>query len=304
MAIYLGIDGGGSKTACAVADEVQLLATASAGPSTVVRVGEERAREGLQAAIRAACHAAGVDAASVTRTCVGVAGASVPTVRGAVERIVGECVGGEVQVVGDMEVAMEAALGAAPGVMVIAGTGSIAFARNGEGRTARAGGWGYAISDEGSGHWIGRRAVSAVMRAADEGRAGTLEHEVCRAWQINSRSDLVKEGNRMPPPDFSQLLPAVLAAGKAGDPDAIGVLTDAGTELARLAAIVTQQLWPAECWVRMALAGGVFRHSNLVRQVFYYELRKQRPNSAVSFAVADPVVGALALARRGAGSRP
>ena len=60
-------------------------------------------------------------------------------------------------------IALEAAFGSGPGVIVIAGTGSIAYGRNREGQTARAGGWGFAISDEGSGHWIGRTAVAAAI---------------------------------------------------------------------------------------------------------------------------------------------
>ena len=65
-------------------------------------------------------------------------------------------------------IALEAAFGSGPGVIVIAGTGSIAYGRNREGQTARAGGWGFAISDEGSGHWIGRTAVAAAIGAWDE----------------------------------------------------------------------------------------------------------------------------------------
>ncbi len=300
MPIYLGIDGGGSKTACAVGDDTGVLATATTGGSNLLRLGEARARAALQAAVRVACSAAGVNAGQVTHTCVGVAGASVPQVRETVAQIVGECVTGTVQVVADIEVAIEAALGGTAGIITIAGTGSVAFGRNAEGCVARAGGWGHAISDEGSGHWIGRRAVAAVMRAADEGETTTLEQAILAAWQLGSRAELVKTANAIPPPDFAGLLPAVVDCARAGDAGAAQVLAEAGAELARLATLVARRLWLPQQWVRVALAGGVLRHSATVRHAFHHALRTRRPNVAVSFSVTQPVMGALAMARRAA----
>ena len=164
---FLGIDGGGTKTTCAVGDESQLLAAATAGPSNIVRVGEGKARESLQQCVRQACVAAGIVPEEVSRTCVGGAGAARPELAEIVRRSLAEILPTPVDVVGDMQIALEAAFNTGPGVVVNAGTGSFAYGRNGQGRTARAGGWGFAIGDEGSAHWIGRAAVSAVLRAAD-----------------------------------------------------------------------------------------------------------------------------------------
>ncbi len=177
MAYYLGIDGGGSKTTCAVGDETSLLATVTVDASNITRVGEAGARDALQRAIREACRAANISPQQVLRACIGAAGAGRTEIAGIVRDIVAEIISGEIEVVGDMEIALRAAFGGGPGVIVIAGTGSIAFGRDAQGRTARAGGWGFAVSDEGSAHWIGRAAVSAVLRAADEAGDDQAEHD-------------------------------------------------------------------------------------------------------------------------------
>ncbi len=165
MAFYLGIDGGGTKTRCALGDETTTLASAVAGGSNVIRVGEAQAREALQSAVREVCAAARIDPTRIGRVCIGAAGAARPEVAGKIQRIIAELTPASIEVVGDTLIALEAAFGTGSGVIAIAGTGSIAYGRDATGRTCRAGGWGYAISDEGSGHWIGQRAVSAIVRA-------------------------------------------------------------------------------------------------------------------------------------------
>src|SRR5215471_12062865 len=168
MPYYLGIDGGGTKTTCAVGDDTQLLATATTGPSNIVRVGETRARESLIQSVHHACGAAGVAIEDVSRSCVGGSGAGRRDLAATVRRILAEILPTPIDIVGDMEIALEAAFGLGPGVVVIAGTGSIAYGRDQHGITARAGGWGFAIGDEGSAHWIGRELLKAVLRAADD----------------------------------------------------------------------------------------------------------------------------------------
>jgi N-acetylglucosamine kinase-like BadF-type ATPase len=111
--------------------------------------------------------------------------------------------------------------------------------------------------------------------------------------------DLIRVANATPPPDFSSLLPPVLSAADAGDALARTVLTQAGAELAGVAKIVIGRLFPREPNVPVAMSGGVFRNSALVRQVFYNSLRSEYPNAKVSSAVIEPVKGALDLARQG-----
>ncbi|MBZ5703991.1 MAG: hypothetical protein LAN63_01420 [Acidobacteriia bacterium] len=300
MAIFLGIDGGGSKTSCAIGDEASLLGSGTAGGSNVIRVGEERAREALSAAIRQACTVANVTPAQVQRACVGMAGAARPEISEVVRRLVAEIISAEIEVVGDMVIALEAAFGGGPGVVVIAGTGSIAYGQDSAGQSARAGGWGFAISDEGSGHWIGRSAIAAALRAFDEAPAGNspLFAAMMRFWRVETREQFVLVANGSPPPDFAALLSIVLSAADAGDPLARTVLTQAGAELAAIAKIVIRRLFPEADTVPVAMSGGVFRNSALVRQVFYNSLRSEYPKATITPTVIDPVRGALELARK------
>lgn len=305
MPYFLGIDGGGTKTTCAVGDESRLLATATAGPSNIVRVGEDHARESLHKAVRQACSAAGIRAAEIARTCVGGAGAGRPEVAEIVRSILSETVAGPIDVVGDMQTALEAAFDTGPGVVVNAGTGSFAYGRNQRGQTLRAGGWGFAIGDEGSAHWIGREAVRTVLQESEHGEDSSafietsLVHGLFKAWGVRSFLDLARAGNSVPPPDFAALFPAVVTSK---DEIARNVLREAGRELARLAEVVIGRLFGEDLSVvPVAMTGGVFRHAELVRQVFYNELRKADPRVQVKTEVVDPVEGALRMARRAAG---
>jgi N-acetylglucosamine kinase-like BadF-type ATPase len=299
VSLFLGIDGGGSKTSCVIGDERSLLGTGTSGGSNVVRVGQCQARESLHAAIGQACAAANVAPKQIKKTCVGIAGGARPEIAGIVRRLLSEFVSGEVEVVGDMVIAMEAAFSGDPGVIVISGTGSIAYGRTSKSETARAGGWGYAISDEGSGHWIGRSAVAACIRTYDEANCtNVLLESIMRSWGVTTREQLVVTANTSPPPDFAALLPVVLSAADAGDATAGTVLTQAGAELSNLAKIVIGRLF-ANAAVSVAVAGGVFCNCAVVRQIFAESVLAVYPQASVNAVVIDPVKGALKLARKG-----
>jgi glucosamine kinase len=317
MAYYLGIDGGGTKTRCVLGDEMTVLATAMSGGSNIVRLGETQAREALHTAIRQVCATANISPAQISAVCIGAAGADRPEIVAKIRAILAELIAEtasetalpKIEVVGDMTIALEAACGAGPGVIAIAGTGSIAYGRDATGHTARAGGWGFAVSDEGSGHWIGRRAVSAILSAHDQGLETTLSAMVLQAWKLNTLDELVQQANSTPPPDFPRLFPIVLRAADEDDSVARSLLTDAGAKLGGLAAIVVHRLahnTPAAmltgsmlpvATLRVAMTGSVFRQSPDVRRVFYNTLQTSVPGIDVRQDIVDPIEGALARAR-------
>jgi glucosamine kinase len=327
VAFYLGIDSGGSKTTCAIGDETSLLATATAGPSNVVRVGEAQARESLHQSVRQACAAAGISPAQVASTCIGAAGAVRAEIISTVRAALAEILPTAINVVGDMEIALDAAFHDGPGVIVIAGTGSIAYGRDARGNTVRAGGWGFAISDEGSAHWIGRAAIVAVLREKDTGEvshdgnkevAPPLLAALLKAWGMASFDDFLRAANSTPAPNFAALFPALLIAVQANDELAQQILTQAGHELARLAAVVIRRLQAGatsssdpsqlpsseshaiKTPVRLAIAGGVFRHAPLVRDIFYNEVHRSYPHAEINLQIVEPVEGALRRARKAA----
>ena len=171
--------------------------------------------------------------------------------------------------------------------------------RDRDGRIARAGGWGFAVSDEGSGHWIGRRAISAILSAHDQGLETALTAMVLQAWKLNTLDELVQQANSTPPPDFPRLFPIVLRAADEGDSTARDLLNDAGANLACLAAIVIRRLalnTPAGM-LPVAMTGSVFRQSPDVREVFYNTLQTSLPGTDVRQDIVDPIEGALARAR-------
>ena len=310
MPYYLGIDGGGTKTTCVVGDESKTLATATAGPSNIVRVGEARARESLQQAVRQACASAGITPVQVKRTCVGGSGAGRPELAASMHSILAEVLSSPIDVVGDMEIALEAAFGTGAGVIVIAGTGSIAYGRDQNGNAARAGGWGFAIGDEGSAHWIGREVVRAVLRASDEVlnqsefSGNKLAAELSKTWGVKSMAELAYVANSVPPPDFASLFPAIAASQ---DDLVLPVLSSAGLELARVAAIVIRRLFSGEvrnevktvpvAMISVAMIGSVFRHADRTTESFYNELRRLDSRAEINPAIVEPVEGALRMAR-------
>jgi N-acetylglucosamine kinase-like BadF-type ATPase len=314
MAYYLGIDGGGTKTRCVLADETTVLAKAMSGGSNIVRLGETQAREALHTAIRQVCATANISPAQIHAVCIGAAGAARPEIVAKIRSILSELIPGttpaNIEVVGDAVIALEAAFGAGPGVIAIAGTGSIVYGRDAAGHTARAGGWGFAISDEGSGHWIGRRAISSILSARDQGRETALTDMVLQAWKLNTIDELVQQANSTPPPDFPRLFPIVLHAADEADCTARDLLADAGVKLATLAAIVVRRLAPRapegmismetipKAMIPVAMTGSVLRQSPDVRQVFYNTLQASFPGIDVRQDLVDPVEGTLARAKR------
>src|SRR5579864_4684743 len=238
MGLFLGIDGGGTSTRCALADDARVLARASGASCKVSVVGPDATRSALRAVIDDVCQKAGADVKQISQTCIGVAGAARTPVVNSIRHILEEIVGGGIEVVGDMVIALESAFGQGPGMIVIAGTGSICFGRDSRGDTARAGGWGPEISDEGSGTWIGRQAVARALRAHDSGQSTALLPALMTSWGVASRDELSQKANSSPPPDFSLLAPRVFEAAKSFDQLASAILDQAAVELVELAYVV------------------------------------------------------------------
>src|ERR1700722_2206099 len=303
MAYYLGIDGGGTKTRCLLGDETTVLARSTVGGSNIVRLGEKQAREAVRSAINQVCAATKIPADQVHAICIGAAGAARPDIAEIIRGIIVDVIPGippaNIEVIGDTEIALEAAFGRAAGVIAIAGTGSVVYGRDGRGQVARAGGWGFAVSDEGSGQWIGRSAVSGVLNAHDRDVKTALTAAVLQTWNLANLDELVRQANAPPPPDFPRLFPVVLHAADEGDIIACSLLEDAGKELAMLAAIVIRRLVTEASapLLPIATTGSVFRQSQIVRQVFYNALQAKFPGVTVRQEPVDPVEGALARAR-------
>src|SRR5271169_781399 len=194
MGYSLGFDGGGTKTDCVLLDaNGAVIGEGRGGPANPLRCGYDGAFSSLREAAAGAIAAAKIRSAAITGVCAGIAG----TGRRNVVRRIMVFLGQEfpaalAQVTTDYEIALEAAVGSGPGVVLIAGTGSVAYGRNAAGETARAGGYGPWIGDEGSAFEVGRRAVSAVARTRDtDGPATVLGEAIPAALRCPDWDDLM-----------------------------------------------------------------------------------------------------------------
>ena len=298
MALYLGIDGGGTKTECAIADDTRIIGRFTTGTCKIHRVGREAASRSLHAAEQGALYAARAEAEQIAYICLGIAGSSHREVIDWAEETLKEIIPAPVMVVGDNVIAHQAAFSGRPGVLVIAGTGSIAYARNAELVSARVGGWGPVISDEGSGTWIGRHAVAAALRAYDTGRLSLLLPAIFKVWRVSSTDEIVRMSNTCPPPNFAALFPEIVSAEEAGDDLAHSIIVAAGRRLAEMANILLSKFWPEGGPVDVAGSGGVFQNSRLLQVEMEKAIHAEHPQATLLTKEIDPIVGAIQIARR------
>jgi N-acetylglucosamine kinase-like BadF-type ATPase len=295
MALYLGIDAGGTKTDCALSNGAELLGQASGESCKLARVGRARAHDNLQSVVQQACEGARVLSREIGHVCIGMSGASLPEAVLWAQNTIRELTpDATIYVAGDHVIAHRAAFGTSHGVLVISGTGSIAYGRNQQGETMRAGGWGPSISDEGSAYWVGREAVAVALQEYDRGTVDGLLSVIAQCWKI-APEEVVRVANASEP-RFAELAGTITTAAEKGGALAQQIVERAGESLAQLANAVIGRLWPEGGVVPVALAGGVLQSSSIIRNSFREGMKRLRPEAAVSFAYVRPVLGALEIA--------
>ncbi len=293
-------------------DETTILARAICGGSNIIRLGEAQAKDVLRNGVKQVTTAARISPSQIRATCIGAAGAARSEVAAKINAILLDLSLTNVEVVGDAVIALDAAFREGPGIIAISGTGSIVCGRDGLGHAARAGGWGFAVSDEGSGHWIGKKAISATLSAHDEERSTLLTNLIFKNWKIHSLEEFVNHANATPAPDFPRIFPLVLRAAGEGDEVAKELLTEAGTKLAALVATVLRKInspnrpsqsaaTDAHVLLPVATTGSVFRQSSHVRETFTALLQAKFPSIKVREEIAEPINGALFRARASLG---
>jgi len=302
----LGIDAGGTKTLCFLADaDGKLLGEGRAGGANLKAEGELAVEKVLHAVMDQALGDRGHEVAAI---CLGMAGADrddeKTLVRDIMRRIGARS---RVVVVNDALVALVAGVGDASGVVIICGTGSIAYGRSGE-RAARAGGWGHVLGDEGSGYWIGRHALRAVARAADgRGPATSLSARVLGHFAVGKPQDLIAEvyDRQLRHHALAQVARLVQQARDEGDEVATQILEQAAHELVRAARSVVEQLHMQEEAVQFVLAGGVFTGVPWLAEELKRRLPATAPRGQVKRLEVEPALGAvkIALAEASGGAR-
>lgn len=290
----VGIDGGGSNLRVAVVDaEMRVLAQVTRGTANPSGIGREAAAGLIQAALREVVAQAGQPIAAVG---IGVAGASAAHAGEWLRATVGAVLPGiPVAASMDHEIALVGANGERRGVLILAGTGSVAYGVNAAGESAQAGGWGYLLGDEGGGYWMGVEALRAVTRAADAGQAVTegLAGRALAAIERTEPKEVIGWLYRTPPPirEVAALAGLVLDQAAEGDPQAAEIVARAAEALAGLVETIQRRLGMTQ--PRMAFAGGLLTAENPLS----WALCERLGLVAIPSPRYPPVVGAALLAR-------
>jgi N-acetylglucosamine kinase-like BadF-type ATPase len=305
----LGIDAGGTKTVCLLADEHgQVLSESRRGGANLQAVGELQVEKIIHEVMDEAIGDRAIVPAAI---CLGIAGVDrqddAAVVKAIMKRIGYKT---RVLVVNDALVALEAGAPGQPGVVVVSGTGSISYGRNAAGEAARSGGWGYVLGDEGSGYWIGRAALRAVLRESDHrGPKTALSRLLLEHFGVPQAQGLIHEvyHSNLKPAAIGSLAKVVQAAFSQGDQVAIGILRGAADELEASAMSVARRLDLVGTPFTFILAGGIFRAVPWLEQELERRLPVAAPGTRAQLLEREPATGAVALAiqeARGGASIP
>lgn len=299
----LGFDGGGTGTRCAVLTvDGAVPAVALGGPSNYQRIGAEMAAQNVRGVALAALEQAGLTApAAAGALCLaGLGRACDRELMLPILQALG--LADEILLYTDADAALAGAHALGPGIVVMAGTGATAWGADAQGRRVRSDGWGPILGDEGSGYWIGREALRAVMRARDgRGEATALTEAVLAHFGVQEPWELVR---RLPlaqtnTEDISALAVVCAEVAEAGDAVAEGILVAAGSNLAQSGAAAATQLGMVAPAV--AVTGSVLTNA-VVRRQFTRHLGELCPGSSVVPSRFPPVIGAALLALQHTGA--
>ncbi len=300
--IVAGVDGGGSKTRVIIADESGTHLCEAVGPGSAVRPGAaQHSAEVIAAALSDALASCGMSDVLPKVLSIGVAGAARDAERDALlEALTGREIAEDVLIVPDYSIALDDAFDDGPGVLLISGTGSAAFGRSPSGGSARCGGWGPVCGDEGSGAWIGRRALSVVTAAADGREPETaLVGAVLTAAQVNEPWELIAWAAQATPAVFASLAPVVSSVAEAGDLRANAIISLAVEELVLHVRTLARSLFGDErATTPVAFTGGILTRGTTVRKRLEQRLRSAVPGAQIHAGEVLPARGAVRGALR------
>lgn len=293
MQYVLGIDAGGTKTVGLLADQtghvVREARGAGANLQTHGELEVEKVFHGVMEDLS--------DGQPIAAVCLGIAGVDRPHDEAVIRNILRRLGHRDhARVVNDAAIALVAGSTSRTGIVILAGTGSIAYGADGPGRTARSGGYGFLLADEGSGYWLGHQALRAVVRAADgRGEATQLTALVFESLEVSTIPDLIPRvyERGLPKPRIAALAPLVQRAADQGDDTARRLLDDGATELCLAARAVARRLTFSPPFA-VVLAGGVFKGCPSLVEIV--TTRLGLPGAEVRLLEAEPALGAVTLA--------
>ena len=304
--LILGFDGGGTGTTCCLLDfsgtaPPSILARGQAGPANPGHCDLDNVAANLKQSLTTCINQAGVSLGNVAGCGIALAGTGQKVLRRQVEIRCREMFPGlPIKVTHDAEPVLMEGTPNGIGICLIAGTGSFAFSRRADGQTMRAGGRGFPLGDQGSGSWIGRKALTRVVRQLDGYEANmefsdTLlgELEIEGQELLESLSERYRE-----PRDLAAVAPAVLQIAERGNPIAVGLVERAIGHLSDLVTRLSHgDYWPMGP-VAIAIGGGLPCGSEYFRRLLFEHLSKRVGATARMQLVTDPARGAGLIAKQ------
>ncbi|MGG3622306.1 BadF/BadG/BcrA/BcrD ATPase family protein [Bacillus gobiensis] len=300
--LLLAVDGGATKTIAVITDaKGAILGRGKAGSSNYQVVGELGAVQALTKSIQEALDESGLNEKSLTRidkAVFALAGIDTSmderTVKGFVRKAVQQLslTIPELIIENDCQSALLGVTQDKPGVLLIAGTGSIAFAHDGRGTFVRAGGWGHRVGDEGSGYWIGKEAIRSVLKMLDGREKNTiLARLILEHFQFASIEDLYNwvYSEDYTVDDVSALTQSVEKARELGDEVSKSILDSAAEELGQLLLTVIQKTDIVNDEFDLILQGGVLQHNQYIREKVKLRIKEQAEQVKVVTAKEEPI---------------
>jgi N-acetylglucosamine kinase-like BadF-type ATPase len=298
MHYVLGFDGGGTKTECVLVDSHhQLRATTRSGPSNPFRIGHEAATAALTEAGQSAAREAGIDLREISALCAGLAGVGSTQSHEEMQRQIGNAFPKtKIRLITDLELSL-AAITQPAAIVLVAGTGSSALGRDAQGHTARAGGHGPLLSDQGSAFDVGRLAVAAAVRERDRtGVDSAIGAEILRHLKFSNWIELRDRARSAADEVFPRVFPVIAQAAESGDAHAQSLLRNAAREIALLANTLVERLALGESAIYIAKTGGMVSASKFFDAQLDAELKKIAPRATIGLLPVPPAEAAAHLA--------
>lgn len=303
MKYLIGIDGGGTKTDCAIADlSGKIIQQSSGKPSNFLIIGVKETVRNIFALIEENIFALEGDFSDVKQIVIGVAGAGREEDAKLLEKGFKDFADEEgihfkgVKVISDAHIALEGAFPDSAGCILIAGTGSILFGKDEKGVIHRVGGFGRLIGDEGSGYSIGRKALNAVSKSSDGRGEETLISELLNSKMNSGSANAIINKVYNEKLDVASVAKIVIEAAEEGDPIAEDILDEEADELVLHIRSLIEKF--RTNILSVAFSGSLIDNENFYSDLLKRKIKSTLPNVKITQAVLSPIGGAILFAKK------
>jgi glucosamine kinase len=298
MQVFLGVDGGGTQTRSLLVDEHgSVLGRGLAGSSNLHQIDAATFRANLRSVVEQAFVGRDTGSIELSAACFGLAGVSSPQAHEQAQAVIAELKlspEATISILTDAHIALTGGLAGAPGIVLLAGTGSACFGTDAEGQLHRTGGWGSIADDGGSGGWMGRQALECALRQADGRRSGeALKNAIFTQLKINSLDDIIQRlhGEAIEWHELAALCPTVVQLAQSGDADADQIVQRAIDELVALVRATAAKLDLNP--IALVLMGGLIDNDNFFTRRFTQQMHLAVPQINLQPPLLPPVAGAV-----------